>query len=210
VFSHGSTPLRFVLIPTIHIGRPDYYRRIAERLTRCQLIVAEGYDGPSSTGMAYVTALRLTLRVRGRRLVHQDIDYEALGVPIVWPDEPLLVGRRRRLPLWGWLDLILMVPFLTFTMAVGGNDWLLRRNLEISDDSEPRMRWSVLQKMMLDDRDDHLVAAVTRIHEERKGQAMDVGVVYGAAHFPAVVQALVGRLGYRPERGGEWLVAIDL
>jgi dienelactone hydrolase len=36
-----------------------------------------------------------------------------------------------------------------------------------------------------------------------------VAVVYGAAHMPAVVQTLVGRLGYRPERGGEWLLAVD-
>jgi hypothetical protein len=209
VFRHRSTALRFVLIPTIHFGRPEYYRRIAERLARCQLVVAEQYDGPSSTGLAYGTALRLSLQRRGGPLVRQDIDYQALGVSTVWPDGELLPGRHRRLPLWGWLDLVVMVPFLTVAMAVGGRHWLLRRNLEVSDDSEPRMRSSFLHRVVLEERDELLVAAITRIHQERNGQAIDVAIVYGAAHMPAVVQTLAGRLGYRPERGGEWLVAID-
>ena len=209
VFRHGETPMRFVLIPTIHMGRPGYYQRITERLTRCQLVVAEQYDGPSSTGLAYVTALRLSLQRRGGKLVHQDIDYSALGVATVWPDGELLAGRRQRLPIWGWLDLLLMVPFLTVTMAVGGRNWLLRRNFEVSDDSEPRMRSSFLHRVMLDERDENLVAAVERIHTERNGEAIDVAIAYGAAHMPAVVQTLVARLGYRPDRGAEWLLAID-
>ncbi len=209
VFRHPRTPLRFVVIPTIHIGRPDYYRQIAERLAKCHLVVAEQYDGPSSTGLAYVTALRLSLQRRYGTLVHQDIDYQALGVPVVWPDGELLPGRRRRLPLVGWLDLALMVPFLTVAMAVGGRDWLLRRNFEISDDSEPRMRSSAMHRVLLEERDALLVTAVTDIDRERNGQPIDVGVAYGAAHLPAVVRALVDRLGYRPERGGQWLVAMD-
>ncbi|MFF5171460.1 hypothetical protein ACFY3U_02355 [Micromonospora sp. NPDC000089] len=32
----------------------------------------------------------------------------------------------------------------------------------------------------------------------------------GAAHLPAVVQALRGRYGYRALRGGEWLTVVDL
>jgi hypothetical protein len=70
-------------VPVIHIGRPDYYRSVAERLARCHLIVAETYDGPSSTGLAYALALRLTRQRRGGKLVHQDIDYAKLGVPTV-------------------------------------------------------------------------------------------------------------------------------
>jgi hypothetical protein len=209
VFRHRGTPLRFVLIPTIHIGRPEYYRRIAERLARCQLVVAEQYDGPSSTGLAYVTALRLSLQQQGGKLVHQDIDYQALGLPIVWPEGKLYRGRRQRLPLLGWLDLVMMVPFLTVTMAVGGRNWLLRRNLEINDDSEPRLRSSYLHRKLVEERDQLLVAAVSRIHEERSDQAVDVAIAYGAAHLPAVVQTLVGQLGYRPERGAEWLLAIE-
>ncbi len=82
-------------------------------------------------------------------------------------------------------------------------------NAQVAD-SEPRMRWSFLQRVVLEERDDQLVAVVTRIHEERNGHAIDIGVGYGAAHIPAVAQTLVGRFGYRPERGGDRLLAIDL
>jgi hypothetical protein len=209
VFQHRSKSLRFVLIPVAHMGRPDYYRRIADRLAVCQLIVAEGYDGPSSTGLAYTIALRLSRQRHGGELVHQDIDYEALGVPTVWPDG-VRRGRHQRLGLWGWLDLVLMVPFLTIAMAAGGRNWLLRRNFEINDDTKPRMRWSLMQKVVLEERDADLIAALTRIHEQHDGEPVDVGVIYGAAHFPAVVQALTDGLGYRTQGRGEWLTAIDL
>jgi hypothetical protein len=61
---------------------------------------------------------------------------------------------------------------------------------------------------MLDERDEQLIATLVGIHEDDCREATDVRVVYGAAHFPAVVRALAG-LGYRPVRGGEWLTAID-
>ncbi|MFB9333347.1 hypothetical protein [Actinoplanes octamycinicus] len=199
-----------MLVPTVHIGRPDYYRQIARRLVQCRLIVAETYDGPSSTGLAYVTAMRLTLQPQARDLVHQDIDYRSLGVPTVWPDGHPSPGRRDRLPVSGWADLAFLVPYLTVTMAVGGRNWLLRRNFEVSDDSDLRLaRIGWLNRMFLDDRDKLLVAELERIHAEHRDEPGEVAVVYGAAHMPAVVQALAGRLGYRPLRGGDWLTAID-
>ena len=97
VLHRRGTPLRFVLVPTIHVGRPAYYRQIARRLTQCQLVIAEGNDRPSSTGLACTIALRLTRQRRGGRLVHQDINYRALEVPIVWPDGSRPNGRRRGL-----------------------------------------------------------------------------------------------------------------
>ncbi|WP_433606625.1 hypothetical protein ACQP2P_30570 [Dactylosporangium sp. CA-139114] len=205
VLRHRHTPLRFVLVPTIHMGRPEYYRRIAERIARSQLIVAETYDGPSSTGLAYVTAMRLTRQRQARGLVHQNIDYAALGVPTVWPDGVLLRGRRDRLPLLGWLDLALLVPALTVSMAVGGRAWLLARNLEVSDDSE--VRAALFNRTMLVERDRLLTADLTRVHERRAAEDIEVAVVYGAAHMPAVVRTLAP-LGYRPLRGGDWLTAI--
>ncbi|MEU4560717.1 hypothetical protein AB0F72_20250 [Actinoplanes sp. NPDC023936] len=209
-FRHPGTPLRFTLIPTIHFGRADYYRRIARRVAACAMVVAETYDGPSSTGLAYVTAMRLSLQRRAGELVHQDIDYRSLGVPAVFPDGDPLAVRRDRIPATGWADVVMMVPYLTVTMTVGGRDWLLRRNFEISDDSEPRaFRAGWLNRMFLHDRDEMLVAELERVHAERGADPIEVAVVWGAAHMPAVVRALAGRLGYRPVSGGDWLTAID-
>ncbi|WP_433384065.1 hypothetical protein ACQPZX_23070 [Actinoplanes sp. CA-142083] len=38
----ADTPLRFHFFPMVHIGEPDFYACVADRLRRCDLIVAEG------------------------------------------------------------------------------------------------------------------------------------------------------------------------
>ncbi|GIH10658.1 hypothetical protein Rhe02_87250 [Rhizocola hellebori] len=207
---HPNKPLRFVLFPMIHFGLPAFYREVAQRLRQCHLVVAEGYDGPSSVGLAYAIALRMTRQRAVDRLVHQDIDFEAIGVPVLWPERLGLDGGHwRRLPLLGWLDVLLLVPSLVVSMLLGGRNWLLRRNLEVSDDTDVRLFLSFLQKPILNNRDEELLEALVKIYESRADEKIDVAVVYGAAHMPAVVQGLAQRFGYRPRRGGEWLTAID-
>ena len=89
VFRRPAGGLRWVIIPTIHMGHADYYWAIWQRLRSCQAVVAEIWDGPSSTGMAYANAMRLARQRASRDLVPQDIDYGALGVPIIFPDDYL-------------------------------------------------------------------------------------------------------------------------
>jgi hypothetical protein len=55
---------------------------------------------------------------------------------------------------------------------------------------------------------DRLLAALRRPHEERAAEAIEVAVVYGAGHVPAIVTGLM-RYGYRP-RSGEWLTLADV
>ena len=62
VFRRPAGGLRWVIIPTIHMGHADYYWAIWQRLRSCQAVVAEIWDGPSSTGMAYANAMRLAGR----------------------------------------------------------------------------------------------------------------------------------------------------
>lgn len=40
-----ATPLRFVLIPMVHVAEPDFYREVASLAGECALIVAEGRGG---------------------------------------------------------------------------------------------------------------------------------------------------------------------
>ncbi|GIJ51942.1 hypothetical protein Val02_88280 [Virgisporangium aliadipatigenens] len=211
VLRHKHCSLRYVLMPVVHVGRPDYYERLAARLARCGLVVAEGDDSPSSTGFAFVTALRWSGQRRGGPLVHQDIDFAALGVPVVRPDAPNSANRRRdRLTWWDWADVVLLLPCLLVSMAVGGRNWLAARMLDISDLDEPRMRSAALTRIFVTRRDRALVATLIRLHDEHEGSApRDIGVIYGGAHFPAVVRALAGDLRYRPERDAQWLTAID-
>ncbi|MFC9437261.1 hypothetical protein [Nocardia sp. NPDC057030] len=190
----------------IHIGQPQFYRAVADRLRECDLIVSEGDDTPSSTGHAIVLALRMTLQRSARTLVHQDINHAALGVPVMWPEHSSRRSRRRRLPVLSLLDLLLLTPFYVAVMALGGRDWLLRSRFEIYDNTEVRLRF--MHKTFLHDRDEDLVSALTEIHEERGDRREVVAIVYGAAHMPAVIEALNTRFGYRAV-GAEWLTVFD-
>jgi hypothetical protein len=209
VLRHPQTPLRFALFPMVHIGRPEFYTEVTTRLRRCQLVVAEGYDGPSSTGLAYRIALRATLQHAAGGLTHQDIDFGALGVPVIWPEKPTSrKPRRGRMPRVETAAALLLAPFLILTMAVGGRRFLLRRHLEVSDSTEPRIFLRFLQEPLFDLRDAELLASLEEIHGERKDEPIQVAVVYGAGHLPAVVRGLSSRFGYRAA-GGEWLTVID-
>ncbi|MEV4620563.1 hypothetical protein AB0J74_17875 [Asanoa sp. NPDC049573] len=58
-------------------------------------------------------------------------------------------------------------------------------------------------------RDERLIAALCRLHEERGHEDIEVAVVYGAGHTAAVVAGLRKRYGYRP-RSADWLTIADL
>jgi hypothetical protein len=90
-----DSPLRFEIYPMVHVGEPAFYTAVAERLRRCDLIVAEGVGGvetpegrvssrPGVFGSIAVSALTAsyTLPAWFQRsgLVQQDIRYATLGV----------------------------------------------------------------------------------------------------------------------------------
>jgi hypothetical protein len=52
------------------------------------------------------------------------------------------------------------------------------------------------------------VAALDRIHEERCEEAIQVAIVYGAGHMPAVVHHLSRRFGYRAS-DADWMIAFE-
>ncbi|WP_069165569.1 hypothetical protein [Nocardia altamirensis] len=199
-------PLTFRLFPMIHIGQPQFYREVADRLRQCDLIVSEGTDAPSSTGLAIILAMRMTFQRSARTLVHQDIDHAALGVPVVWPEGLSRHNRRQRMSILSYLDLLVMTPFYVVVMAFGGRGWLLRSRFEVYDNTEVRIR--LMNKTFLHDRDKELVAALTDIHEERQDRSDVIAVVYGAGHMPAVITALNAAFGYRAV-GADWLTAFD-
>jgi len=203
---HPTEPLTVLLFPMIHMGKPTFYRNVTRLLRQCDVVVAEGIDRPSSTGYAYVLAARLTLQHGARQLVRQDIDYEALGIPVIWPDTCWGgSGRMGGLGLLGWLDVVLFTPVLAIAMLMGGRNWLLKLRLEISDNSEVRAPF--LDHVLRVARDADLLDALDQVLVDWHGRPATIAVVYGAAHMPAVVPHLTERHGFRA-RGGEWLDVI--
>ncbi|MCU7728152.1 hypothetical protein ODJ79_30925 [Actinoplanes sp. KI2] len=206
VFRRPAGGLRWVIIPTIHMGHADYYWAIWQRLRSCQVVIAETWDGPSSTGMVYANAMRLARQRAGRDLVAQDIDYGALGVPIIFPDDYLApdAGPDRQMSRAERVTATVVTPILALHMALTGDgDWFGTTRLDINDLTEVP-RDAVDRK-----RDDLLLGVLREIDGEFAAEDIEVAVVFGALHMPIVVRELAGKLGYRVMPGAQWLTAID-
>jgi hypothetical protein len=92
-----ETPLRFRMFPTLHIGRPEFYREVRARVERCDLAVVEGVSR-SSVGSSLTLSYRLITRNRRHGLVEQDIGPNTLDIPVINPDlngEEVDAGWRR-------------------------------------------------------------------------------------------------------------------
>jgi hypothetical protein len=205
VLRRRSGGLRWVIIPTVHMGHADYYWAIWQRLRSCQAVIAEIWDGPSSTGMMYADALRLARQRASRELVPQDIDYGALGVPIIFPDEHLVPqpDPDRRMSREERLTATLMTPLLALHMALTGDgDWLGNEMFDIHDHTEVDRSPGHIK------RDELLLGVMREIDGEFRAEDLEVGIVFGALHMPTVVQELFTS-GYRVMPGAQWLTAID-
>ncbi len=96
----------------------------------------------------------------------------------------------------------------------GGTRMIWSRSMEQNDlpspTKEDAVDWSPeLEAAFGGERDDRLLAVLSRLHEERTGEDIEVAVVCGAAHVPAIVRGLMDRYGYRP-RSADWLTVADL
>jgi hypothetical protein len=215
-----ETALQFVLYPMIHMAKPAFYAAVTARLRRADVVVAEGVGGGRRKRSVLLGALTLSYRVlrfnRRTRLVEQNINYAALGVPVVRPDvnvEEFAAGWRRvpwahRLMVWG------VLPFIVVARLFGGARMVWSRSMEQYDLPSPEEEdfadsLPELVAVFGGERDERLLTALCRLHEERNGESIEVAVVYGAAHVPAIVFGLKDRYGYQP-RGAEWLTVADL
>jgi hypothetical protein len=200
-----DTPMRFVLFPMLHVGAPSFYEEVTRRLRDCDLVLAEGIRGDSLAS----TALTLTYRLFGKTnrdgLVEQRIDYSSLAVPVIAPDmsaSEFEAGWRTiplRLRLLAWT----VMPVYALGMLFFGSREMLARHAEVDDlpsraDVELASDDHVapFMQLVLADRDAYLQAALDRIHQEHCNEAIQVAVVYGAGHMPAVVHYLRQRFGY--------------
>ena len=210
-----GTPMRIVLFPMIHAGTPAFYRSVTARLAGCDLIVAEGISGRSVVVQALTLAYRLPARSRRLALAVQDIDYSSLGVPVIRPD--LTAGqfraRWRTIPVLQRLAVLGLVPAFALAFGLLGTRRTLSRYLDTDDlptymEDQARQVAPQLTELILTHRDALLVDSLTTIHQQRQAEAIDVAVVYGAGHMPALTRELYRRHAYRPS-SAEWLTVFD-
>jgi hypothetical protein len=213
-----DTALQFVLYPMIHMARPQFYRDVTARLRRAQLIVVEGVHGGRMSPL--FRALTLSYRVLGfnrrARLVEQDIDYKALGVPIIRPDVSADEFRAdwRRVPWRERMMMWLALPVVILIRLFGGTGAIWTRALALDDLPTPAEEAMAevmpeVDAAFLDRRDARLLEALYALHEQRCDEAIEVAVVYGAGHVRAIVRGLADTYGYKP-RSADWIILADV
>jgi len=208
--------LQFVLFPMIHVADPRFYAAVADRLRRCDLLIVEGVGGRSALTWALTLTYRIIPANKRSGLVVDDIAYESLGVPLVNADVTsgeLAAGWwtipwRHRLTAW------CVVPFVVAAQFVGGTRRLLSPEVEVSDlptaqeealtDSEFGEHF---ERTIVGDRDEHVLGVLSELVRTRSAERIDVAVVYGAGHVPAIVRGLHQRHGYRPCTA-DWLTVL--
>jgi len=237
---HRGTPLEFLLYPMLHVGKPEFYQEITERLSHADVIVAEGIGAaesrdrdkdrdkadptePESEPENFsIAAAILTSGYRALTkddqlgLVEQDIDYEALGIPIIYPDfSPKQFDQRfSTISLWERGKIFAQIGSLVAIQRLLGSG-LLRFQLEHATmDDLPSLgeifapdAVENLNRVLIRERDKPLTRALDALYAERGTEPITVAVVYGAMHMRAVLKHL-RPLGFRVV-AGEWVTITD-
>lgn len=210
-----QTPMRITLFPMTHLGTADYYQSVTARLAGSHLIIAEGISGRTAARDALTLAYRLPAHSRRLALTVQVIDYASLGIPVICPDitAPQFRKRWRSLPLLQRLTVWTLTPAFAAAFTLLGTRRTLSRYLATDDlpthlEEQARQAASNLTELILDHRDALLMDCLASVHQARKTEDIDVAVVYGAGHMPALTRQLLRRYGYRPHTA-EWLTIFD-
>ncbi|MFI7576556.1 hypothetical protein [Micromonospora sp. NPDC049497] len=212
-----GSQLQFVLFPMLHVASPEFYAAVAQRLRQCDLLVVEGISGRSVLTWAITLTYRVMPANRSSGLVVDNIAYQSLGVELLNADVTTAEFAQgwRAMPLRYRLLMWCVVPIVVVAQFFGGTRRLLSPEVELNDlpsakdetysDSEFTDHF---ERTFGGNRDERLLAALSELVRTRSSERIDVAVVYGAGHVPAIVRGLMDRHGYRP-RTAEWLTVLD-
>lgn len=214
-----ETPMEFVLYPMVHFAAPSFYAEVRRRLKACSVIVSEGVSGATLQSNAMDFVNRYLPRGRQHAVVGQS-DQIVLpeGIPVIRPDlppaEPALdlrdvPGLGRMAKVMGLnLALVTSAHAVGVAIALAGPRVLLSEDLAVHDfpftAREEQLDEFPGSDVILDARNRLLLDALTRVHRQHCREPVKVGVVYGAAHMPAVSNGLGERYRYRPH-DAEWM-----
>ena len=108
----------------------------------------------------------------------------------------------------------LVLAVVLLGRLLGGSRVIWSKAVETEDlpsdqDEAAAERMPELTAALGGQRDERLLAALGRLHEQRSTEDIEVAVVYGAGHVAAAVHALNDRYGYKA-RSAEWITVVDL
>lgn len=212
-----DTQLQFLVFPMLHVASPQFYAAVTEQLRQCDLLVVEGVTGRSVLGWAITLTYRVMPANKRSGLVVDNIPYRSLGVELINPDVTTAEFARgwRAMPLRYRMMLWCAIPFVAVAQFFGGTRRLLSPEVELNDLPSAKDEMfsdgelgDHFERTFGGDRDERLLAALSELIRTRSSERIDVAIVYGAGHVPAVVRGLADRHGYRPQ-AAQWLTVLN-
>ena len=208
--TRASGSPKILLFPMIHIGHPDYYVHIQQKLQGCDAILFEGVN----TFRARIVTLSYRLLARRRRLglVVQSNSMLFAGVREHLIHADVAPGEFNenwaRVPWLFRIGILILGPLYgAYLYCTASRESLGRKmkteDLPSSDDVMSGELAPGYEEVILLSRDKKLVTAIEALVTQAAPPST-VGIVYGAAHMKAVTAVLMEKYRYRVE-GSEWL-----
>ena len=118
-----GTPLRFVLVPMMHVAAPSFYRQVRRRLAGCDLIVADGVRGKAGQLSGVTLACQFAQRRRRDGVEEQDAALLVPdGIAVIRPDVTAAAALAALKILLRWMYWLLLgsAPVMEVIVAVRG------------------------------------------------------------------------------------------
>jgi hypothetical protein len=214
ILAHERLRTKFLLFPMIHIGSSDYYAQVRTRLKACDLILFEGVR--TLSGQMLTLAYRFVARRKRLNLVVQNAALPLKGVAPRLVCADVSPGEFQenwaRIPWYIRLSLSIAAPiFGAYQYLTASRESIGRHigteDIQSREDLHLRETTPELHRALLDRRDAKLSAAIEAILVDPDTPAA-AGVIYGAAHMPAVTDLLISKHGYRVAHA-EWLTVFE-
>ena len=196
----------------VHVGEPDFYRRVYEEACAHDVVLIEGVRSPITTRVTrsyrwMLGSKRLNLSLQppfplapstGVRVVHADLTADEFGV--AWAKVPLWIR---------WLVYV-AAPIIGLRRRETATRQMLAKQIAMDDQPSQKelVDWSpeaaALTAAILDARDERLIQRLEEELDVPNGQPRRIAIVYGAMHIRAVLRAVTTHRRYYA-RGSEWL-----
>lgn len=207
----------FILCPMIHVGTRMYYDDIRERLTKCNLILAEGVNSKKAS------LLTLSYRIV-RKIRRMDLITQSEGMKLSTFREKILntdmAGNSfdehwSALPLTLRAQIFITVPLFVVYLFLFGTRNIIAENIAVQDLPSrddillENEKYEKLDDLLLEKRDRTLLHNIEKLHSEEHPEKLIVGVVYGARHMRNAISFLSNKLHYKITKA-EWVKVFDL
>lgn len=210
-----GTGLEFVIFPMIHVGSRAFYEEISERLSSCDLILAEGVS--SKRANLLTLSYRVVKKIRRIDLVTQQdgMRVESFRHKILNTDMEgsIFDERWSSLPFKLRAQLFILIPVYVVYLFLFGTRETLAENIAVEDlpssDEILNDSFEGLDDLLVAERDQKLIEWLSKFDDESSEKIKRIGILYGAFHMRVTMRFLMQKLNYHVTKA-EWVTVFDL